>query len=261
MSGMTTTATASATDVRMRGDGWRMVVRGFGQLLITAGIVILLFVVYELWITGLYTQHWQNTHLDRLEKIWRTGGTGGEISTTDPKLGHVPLGSGIAVLRIPRFGLGYTQVIVEGTGYEDLKRGPGHYAETAYPGQVGNFSVAGHRTTYGAPFNKLDILRPGDAIVLETKTKWFTYTVRTTPASGAYPEVPYQEIVDPTAVQVAYAVPDQPDPSVQPTIKMLTFTSCNPKYSAAQRIVVHAVLTSTMEKSPGKLPPALEGGE
>jgi sortase A len=124
---------------------------------------------------------------------------------------------------------------------------------------VGTFLCTPHRTTYGAPFNKLDILGEGDAIVLETKTKWFTYTVQDTAANGAYPDVPYQEIVEPTQVNVAFAVPDQPDPAAEPTLKMLTFTSCNPKYSAAQRIVVHAVLTSTMTKSPGKLPPALEG--
>jgi sortase A len=239
------------------GDVVRTFVRGVGQVLITLGVVILLFVAYELWGTSYYTHQQQDALRDNIAKDWKQDTGLGEIS--EQQIGHVPLGTGIAVLRIPRFGLGYTQVIVEGTGYEDLKRGPGHYADTAYPGQVGNFSVAGHRTTYGAPFNKLDILGEGDAIVLETKTKWFTYTVQDTAANGAYPDVPYQEIVEPTQVNVAFAVPDQPDPAAEPTLKMLTFTSCNPKYSAAQRIVVHAVLTSTMTKSPGKLPPALEG--
>lgn len=258
MSGMTTTVDATAPDVRMPGDGWRMVVRGFGQLLITAGIVILLFVVYELWITGLYTQHWQNSHLDRLEKIWRSGGVGGEISKTDPKLGHVPLGSGIAVLRIPRFGHGYHMVIVEGTGTSDLEKGPGHYPGTAYPGQVGNFAVAGHRTTYLHPFYNLNELKRGDAIVLETKTMWFTYRVEDTPATKGYPHVPYQEIVSPTDVAVAYPVPDQADPGAEPSLKMLTFTTCNPRYSAAQRLVVHAVLAQSLKKGPGVVPPALE---
>jgi sortase A len=239
------------------GDAIRTFVRGLGQLLITFGVVILLFVAYELWGTSYYTHQQQNRLEGEIAEQWlRTGGVG-EIS--EQQIGDVPLGTGIAVLRIPRFGLGYHQVIVEGTDYEDLKDGPGHYAETAYPGQVGNFSVAGHRTTYGAPFNKLDILRSGDAIVLETKSKWFTYTVQDIPASGVYPEISYQEIVEPTDVAVAYAVPDQPDPSLTPTEKLLTFTSCNPKYSAAQRIVVHAVLTSTMNKVEGELPPALEG--
>jgi sortase A len=257
MTGMATTAQAPAPAVRMRGDGWRMVVRGIGQFLITAGIVILLFVVYELWITGLYTRAWQNSHLNKLETSWAPGHNSIEISTADPKLGHVPLGSGIAELRIPRFGHGYDMVIVEGTGTSDLEKGPGHYPGTAYPGQVGNFAVAGHRTTYLHPFYNLDELKRGDAIVLETKTMWFTYRVQDAPTAKGYPHVPYQEIVNPTDVAVAYPVPDQPDPEAKPSLKMLTFTTCNPRYSAAQRLVVHAVLAEALKKGSGVVPPAL----
>jgi sortase A len=239
----------------MRGDGWRMAVRGFGQFLITAGIVILLFVVYELWITGLYTSAWQHKHLTQLEETWRHGGI--EISTADPHVANIPLGSGIAVLYIPRFGKGYHMVIVEGTGTSDLEKGPGHYPGTAFPGQVGNFAVAGHRTTYLHPFYNINEMRKGDAIVLKTKTMWFTYRVEDSPPAKGYPHVPYQEIVNPTDVAVAYAVPDQPNADAKPSLKMLTFTSCNPRYSAAQRIVVHAVLTQALKKGPGVVPPAL----
>jgi sortase A len=259
MTEMATTAEAHATAVHMPGDGWRMVVRGFGQFLITAGIVILLFVVYELWITGLYTKHWQSSHLKQLEQSWAPGHDGFEISKVDPKLGHVPLGSGIAILRIPRFGHGYHMVIVEGTGTSDLEKGPGHYPGTAYPGQVGNFAVAGHRTTYLHPFYNLNELRRGDAIVLETKTMWFTYRVQDTPETKGYPRVPHQEIVSPTDVAVAYPVPDQSDPEAKPSLKMLTFTTCNPRYSAAQRLVVHAILTQALKRGPGVVPPALAG--
>ena len=259
MSGMTTTAEAPPSSVRMPGDGWRMVVRGFGQFLITAGIVILLFVVYELWITGLYTSRWQHSHLNQLEKAWASGGHSIEISQADPHVARIPLGSGIAVLRIPRFGKGYHMVIVEGTGTSDLEKGPGHYPGTAFPGQVGNFAVAGHRTTYLHPFYNINELRRGDAIVLETKTMWFTYRVEDSPPTKGYPHVPYQEIVNPTDVAVAYPVPDQSDPNAKPSLKMLTFTSCNPRYSAAQRIVVHAILTQALHKGPGVVPPALAG--
>ena len=257
MTGMTTTAEASASTTRMPGDGWRMVVRGIGQLLITLGIVILLFVVYELWVTGLYTKAQQHKLLDRITQDWLGQKGLGEISTQNPRVAHIPLGSGIAVLRIPRFGKGYHMVIVEGTGYSDLQKGPGHYPGTAFPGQVGNFAVAGHRTTYDAPFNRIDTIRRGDAIVLETKTMWFTYRAEDTPAAKGYPRVPYQEIVSPSDVAVAYPVPDQPNQDAKPRLKMLTFTSCNPKYSAAQRIVVHAVLTQAMHKVAGVLPQAL----
>jgi sortase A len=256
---MTSTAEATAPAVRMPGDGWRMVVRGFGQLLITTGIVILLFVVYELWITGLYTAHWQSSHLKQLETSWGPGHDSIEISKADPKLGNVPLGSGIAVLYIPRFGHGYHMVIVEGTGTSDLEKGPGHYPGTAYPGQVGNFAVAGHRTTYLHPFYNLNEIRRGDAIVLKTKTMWFTYRVQDAPAAKGYPHVPYQEIVNPTDVAVAYPVPDQADPNAKPSLKMLTFTTCNPRYSAAQRLVVHAVLAQALKRGPGVVPAALAG--
>jgi LPXTG-site transpeptidase (sortase) family protein len=235
---------------RAPGDLWRLFARGLGQLLITAGVVILLFVGYELWGTNFYTKGQQHRLDQQIQHSW--AGSGPDITEVNVK--DVPLGSGIAVLRIPRFGRGYHMVIVEGTGYEDLKKGPGHYPGTALPGQVGNFAVAGHRTTYLAPFNKIDTLRRGDAIVLETKSKWLVYRVQDVPAQRGYPDVPYQEIVDPSDVKVAYAVPDQPNPDKRPRLKLLTFTSCNPKYSAAQRIVVHAELESVQPKSDG--PPA-----
>ena len=256
MTEMTATTSATAAPPRQSGDGWRMAARGFGQLLITAGVVILLFVVYELWVTGLYTQAQQHRLANRIEQEWARHGA---IDISQAKIGHVPLGAGIAVLRIPRFGHGYHMVIVEGTDTADLQKGPGHYPETALPGQVGNFSVAGHRTTYLAPFNRIDTLRRGDAIVLETKTMWFTYRIQDMPPAKGYPHVPYQEIVAPTDVAVAYPVPDQPDRARTPSLKMLTFTSCNPKYSAAQRIVVHALLVESLKKGPGVVPAALEG--
>ena len=243
---MADTATAEAP-AGMRGDSLRLVARGLGQILITLGVVILLFVVYELWGTNFYTRGQQNKLTKSIEHIWQ--GSAPDITTVNVK--EVPLGSGIAVLRIPRFGKSYHMVIVEGTEYDDLTKGPGHYPDTALPGQVGNFAVAGHRTTYLAPFNKIDTLRRGDAIVLETKSKWLVYRVRDIPAGHGYPNVPWREIVDPTDVKVAYAVPDQSDPGKKPTLKLLTFTSCNPKYSAAQRYVVHAELQLEQPKTDG----------
>jgi len=242
--------TAAAPTLRMRGDGWRMAARGIGQLLITLGVVILLFVAYELWGTNFYTQGQQNQLEDSIHHGW--SGAGPDITQVNVK--NVPLGSGIAVLRIPRFGKGYHMVIVEGTGYDDLKKGPGHYPGTALPGQVGNFAVAGHRTTYLAPFNKIDTIRRGDAIVLETKSKWLVYRVQDVPAGHGYPGVPFHEIVDPSDVAGAFAVPDQSNPDKKATLRLLTFTSCNPKYSASQRFVVHAQLETVQPKTAG--PPA-----
>ena len=262
MSGMTATTDPAVRHDRMPGDGWRMAVRGFGQLLITAGVIILLFVVYELWITGLYTQAQQHKLLNQIERVWKPGGHSFEVSTATPtQIKEIPLGSGIAILRIPRFCNGYHMVVVQGTGYSDLEKGPGHYTDynSAMPGQVGNFAVAGHRTTYLHPFYNINELKPGDAIVLETKTMWFTYRVEDIPTTKGYPHIPYQEIVDPSDVRVAYPVPDQPDVNAKPTLKLLTFTSCNPRYSAAQRIVVHGLLVDALHKGPGVVPKALGG--
>jgi len=226
------------------GFGWRSVVRGTGEILITAGLIILLFVVYELWWTGYTTRHDQRVLTKAIHEQWARGKT-----IADPKLG-----SGIAILRIPRFGRHYVFVVVQGTSTSDLIKGPGHYPGTAMPGHVGNFAVAGHRTTYLHPFYNINELRVGDPIVIETRTRWFTYRVQNIPGTNA----PHQEIVTPSDVSVSYPVPDQPDPALAPTLRVLTLTSCNPRYSAAQRIVVHALLIGSQPKSEG-LPPALTG--
>lgn len=229
-------------------DGWRFFARGLGQTLITLGLLILLFVAYELWGTGFYTEA-QQSHLETtIQQQWKAS-SAPDVSTL--KVDNVPLGSGVAVLFIPRLGRHYHFVVVEGTGFTDLQKGPGHYPGTALPGQVGNFAVAGHRTTYLHPFQDIAKLRRGDYIVLETKDHWFTYRIQDIPGTN----IPWKEIVQPTAVQVAYPVPDQPDPTLAPTLKLLTFTSCHPEYSASERFVIHALLVNDTVKP--ALPTAL----
>jgi sortase A len=241
--------TAVAPTGRGEGDSahrpvWRTVLSGLGQTLITAGVVILLFVGYELWWTGLTTRHYQHQLLGTLERQWAHGTT----------IKNPPLGSALAILRIPRLGKSYKFAVVQGTSTADLIKGPGHYPGTAMPGQLGNFAVAGHRTTYLHPFYDINELAVGDPIVIETRTMWFTYRVQDIPGTSAR----YQETVSPSDVSVAYPVPDQPNPARIPTQRVLTFTSCNPRYSAAQRIVVHALLESEQPTADGP-PPALAG--
>ncbi len=216
--------------------------RGLGQTLITAGVVILLFVVYELWFTGLETAREQDRLTSAIEEEWRHGA--GSYTTPEDLLKPIPIGSGVAVMRVPRFGDDWAKVVVEGVDLRDLRKGPGHYPGTALPGQVGNFVVSGHRTTYGAPFNRVDELRPGDAIVVETRDTWYTYRVTST------------EIVRPSAIEVTYPVPKQQD--AKPTRPLITITSCHPKYSARQRIIVYGELGETLKKSDGT-PSALAG--
>jgi sortase A len=129
---------------------------------------------------------------------------------------HVRDGQAIGRIRIPRIHASY--VMVEGTGSASLRKGPGHYPATPLPGMPGTVAVAGHRTTYLAPFNKLDKLRKGDQVSLEMPYATVRYSVL------------LSRIVKPTAVWVTKRV----------GFDQLVMTACHPKYSAAKRIVVFA---------------------
>jgi sortase A len=230
----------------MSTDRVRRFLRGLGQTLITLGVVVLLFCVYELYFTNLYTGQQQSQLGHDIEATWAAPPPkpGSQLASAIP-------GKGIAIIRIPRIamtgkiGPHGARVVIEGVGHEDLKKGPGHYPGTAAPGAIGNMVISGHRTTYGAPFNRVDELHAGDAIVLETRDTWFTYRVTST------------QVVSPRAVEVTYAVPGQRD--AVPTKRLLTLTTCNPKYSAKQRLIVHALLDASLPKADGD-PPALTGG-
>ena len=222
-------------------DRVRWVLRGLGQTLITLGVVVLLFCGYELWFTGFYTQEQQQSLGKALDRTWA------QAPKPVPHHPQQPLpyqvGQGIGRIWLPTLGKDVHYVVVEGVGREDLKKGPGHYPDSAQIGAVGNVVISGHRTTYLAPFNRVDELKRGDAIVLETQTSWFTYTV-----TG-------ESVVQPTAIEVTYPVPGKP--GAVPTQRLLTLTTCNPKYSAKTRLIVHAVLSGTLAKGPGVVPPAL----
>ncbi|HWH28851.1 MAG TPA: class E sortase [Mycobacteriales bacterium] len=219
------------------GDAVRTALRGVGQTLITVGVVLLLFCVYELKITNLVTEREQEQLREELAQAWA------EPPPPDPAVrpAAVELGEGIAVLRIPRLDDDaddpYATVVVEGTSPADLKKGPGRLVESDRPGELGNLVISGHRTTYGAPFADLDRLAPGDAVVVETRDTWYTYRVTGT------------EIVAPSAVEVTLPVPKRP--GVEPTESVLTLTTCHPRYSARQRMVVFARLDETLAKSDG----------
>jgi sortase A len=259
---MTDTATDDApVDLRSRtpGDVVRMVISGLGQLLITAGVIIFLFVGYELWFTGLYTKGQQQTAEKTIQRTFAaanpqpaTAAAGASTSTGvtvpapapvkhakdgDVVYPKVATGSPETVLYVPRLGKGYHYVVVEGVGRDDLKKGPGHYPGTALPGQLGNVVVSGHRTTYLAPFNRFDELKPGDPVVFEMADGWYTYKVDAT------------EIVAPTATWVIA----NPFPDKRPVGRSVTFTTCNPKYSARQRLVVYGTFVS---HTPFNRPPA-----
>lgn len=143
----------------------------------------------------------------------------------------------MARLQIPTIGVDKT--VVEGTTREALRTGPGHYLGTARPGQLGNVAIAGHRTTYGAPFQDIDELQPGDPIMIETEDGVFTYRVEAQPLPGG--GTSGHQIVTPEEVHV---IADRGD-------HRLTLTACHPLYSARQRIVVTAVLDQPVQPEAG----------
>lgn len=136
-------------------------------------------------------------------------------------------GEAFGRLEIPSLGVDY--VVIEGTDTGSLQRGPGHYPTTALPGQGETIAIAGHRTTYGAPFSQINAIEPGDEIIIEMPYGTFAY------------EVTKSEIVEPTDVGIVDDVGSE----------RLVLTACHPRYSAAQRYAVFADLTSA---SPVDLP-------
>ncbi|HEY7049395.1 MAG TPA: class E sortase [Jatrophihabitantaceae bacterium] len=250
-----------------RADKVRLGLRGTGQTLITLGVVVLLFVVYELWVTNIFAQEKQHKVHSALEKEWANGDdplvVGGSLNLPGSKQGTIPTGTGIANIYIPRLGTDYHFTIVEGTNDADLEKGPGHYVHTALPGQVGNFAVAGHRVGKGEPFLNLDHLRPGDAIVIETKNTWYVYTVKGNVQTGDLNDtgtdgIPGREIVSPSDTDVISAVADHPGQT--PTEKMITLTTCHPKFTATQRMILHGTLSRQVARNGSALPKELAGG-
>ncbi|MBA3523744.1 MAG: class E sortase [Geodermatophilaceae bacterium] len=246
-----------------RAGRWRTVVRGLGQTLITLGVVALLFVVYEVWVTDEINAGVQQDLSQDLRGQWDVGQD--PLSPPDRSGGgpaQIPLGEGFAFVRIPVFGPDYVRVVLEGTDEDKLSEGPGHYPDSALPGEVGNFAMAGHRVGRGSPFLDLDLLVPGDAIVVETRTDWYVYRVLGNRATGDYATpsgIPGRQIVDPSAVQVVDPVPGDPDAA--PTRRLLTLTTCHPKFSARQRLIVHAELDGPVSSKSAYPdgPPALTG--
>ena len=204
------------------------------------GLLLLSFVAYQLWGTALY-EHSAQAHL-RQELAGKlhtplttttppttpgatttTGAPATVVSQVAPTTPDPKVGTPIGLLSIPKIGMS-DAAIVEGTDENQLQQGPGHYIGTSLPGQAGNAAIAGHRTTYGAPFYNLNELQPGDMITIQTAQGIFTYQVATS------------HVVLPSNVTVLAASP----------VPELTLTTCNPRYSAAQRLVVVAMLKTSI---------------
>ncbi|MEX2620187.1 MAG: class E sortase [Egibacteraceae bacterium] len=204
-----------------------------GWTLISAGAVVLLYVVYSLFFTSFATRAAQSDlseEWDRQVEVQVAEAPDPEEDSDPPA---VDPGGAFAVLEFSRPGTDERPVhadplyIVSGVGMADLTRGPGHYPGTAEPGGEGNLAIAGHRTTYGAPFYHLDQMVEGDEIhVTGRDGERHTYRVART------------EVVQPGDVWVVGSDP------LETETPMLTLTTCHPRFSAAQRFVVFAELVT-----------------
>ncbi|HEX4981036.1 MAG TPA: class E sortase [Ilumatobacteraceae bacterium] len=234
---------------------WRRVVRTVGKVLIATGLLLAGFVAYQLWGTGIEARRAQTALEDEFEALLTSVATSTSTSTSPatsttvppgttpatvletepttapdtvpataapPTIAPIAEGDPVARLEIPEIDLDV--VVVAGVSVADLRKGPGHYPDTPLPGQYGNAAIAGHRTTYGQPFHDVDDLEPGDEIIVTTLAGRFVYEVTGT------------EIVDDSATHVVA--------TTNPDIAELTLTSCHPKWSASQRIIVHSVLVA-----------------
>jgi sortase A len=210
----------------------RRLVGWTGELLMTVGVVLLLFAAWQLWWTDVVADREQARIVASLEEQFSGRGphdAADGIRTPSPDEGA------FAIVRIPRFGAGYARPVLSGTGRDVLALGVGHYVGTASPGAVGNFALAGHRTTYGRPFHDVDRLEDGDRVVVETAAEVFVY------------EVSERRVVRPSDIEVIAPVPGSP--GVPPTEALLTMTSCHPRYSATERFVVHGRLVEAVPRA------------
>ena len=216
---------------------WYWFLGRLGSSLIILGLLMFLFVGYQLWGTGIEEAQSQNKLENRFSEIAvatsTTPSTSLAPSTSEPPVVTTvapskPIvineGDPIAIIEMPTIGV--TKYVVAGVQTADLKKGPGHYPATPFPGELGNASIAGHRTTYGEPFRHLDDLNIGDPIVItDLLGRQFTYLVSN------------QQVVEANDSWVVA--------TTDPTKAILTLTTCHPEFSAKQRLIVSAELDVT----------------
>ena len=247
---------------------WRTAVRTSGEVLITLGIVVLLFVTYELVVTDWFSAEKQAKAEATLDDRWAEPQRQLHLDPAD--------GEAFARLYIPAFGPDYRFTVQEGVGAAALEVGPGHYKGTAWPGEPGNFAVAGHRVGKGAPFNDLDLLNSCDALVVETASDFFVYRMLPKPeeldgwAEGRgrdpkcagvptlrdvpdYEETVGRRIVTPDRGDAVAPVPYRANSVTPPAMRapLITLTTFHPQFSDRERLIIHGALVKQLAKAPG----------
>jgi sortase A len=254
---MTDTA-ASDGGLRMRPRRRRQrqrisVVGVLGELLMTGGVLVLLFLGWQVWLNDIIVGAEQTKAANELAEQWDDAPADADAPTAEPTeapetaapvepviMAKPAAAQSFANLIVPRLGADYRRPIAEGVGFDVLNNratGIGHYPQTQLPGEVGNFAIAAHRTTYGAPFHDISNLTVGDSMYVETADGWYKYVYRAT------------EYVRPTGVGVLEPVPQAKGEAS--TDRLITLTSCHPYFSSAERIIAYGVFDSWYPRASG----------
>lgn len=229
----------------------RVVSRVVGDVAMTLGAVALLFAIWQGWWSDVQANGQASSQLAQVQAELRTAsapppapsgtGDGGDADTTvlEPAASSYVNDEAIGVIHLPT--IDERRVVKEGTDSDVINQGVlGHYPETAAPGQVGNFAVAGHRTTYGRPLWDLGEMSAGDPIIVETAAGYHLYRLQRL------------DVVPPDRWQVLAPVPGQPETAA--TEASMVLTACHPKFSAAERLVGYAVLERSVPRDQGPPP-------
>ncbi|WP_420113822.1 class E sortase [Pseudactinotalea sp.] len=213
-----------------------------GELLITAGVIVALFVVWQVFWTDVTGGRAANAHIASFEEVLpESPEQPGTPQTGEPPAEPTPAaGETFATMFVPRWGPGWEFPIAEGIGRaEVLDAGfVGHYPETQLPGEVGNFALAGHRQSHAKPFFGVDSLETGDSVIVQTAQAWYVYTV-----TESYVVLPSQTEV---------LAPSPGEPGVEATERSITLTTCHPLWSTRERWIIHGVLDHWVDRSEGR---------
>lgn len=239
----------TTTVPRPRGGRGIRILGTVGEVMFTVGLILLLFVGYQLWWTNYSAAQAAEQASSKVQQQWASQEAPGPADEgpreATPAADQPEVGTPFGLIYIPRlrdkvWGL----PLIQGVGPEQLAQGIGHYVGAAMPGEIGNFATAGHRATHGEPLRNIDQLEKGDQVIVETATEWFTY------------ELDEWKIVSPFDVWVIDPVPGEPDAT--PTEALITLTSCNPRWASTERYIWWGQLVDITPKSSGARPAALK---
>jgi sortase A len=210
----------------------RSYLRVVGEVLVTGGVIVALFMAYMFWGTALHEGNAQRRFASELGSQWASPDTSLALLG---RPGHLALGRPFAFIRIPSFGPHWRFAIVQGTGLAQLALAPGHVPGTQRPGQLGNFAVAGHRVTAGNPFWSVPSMRAGELVFIDTVRGTYEYQVTGKPSW-----------VSPG--DTAMLAPEPGHPGQWPHRRLITLITCDPAWSGTSRVVVTGVLIKTMPR-------------